>query len=553
MKTSAFSFLFFCFVLLWGNIEFVCAQQTTQTDSLKFYYELMMGSSDLKSFQAGKDYFERELAKSKSQKDTSKIVLLLEYEGFIEMNMKYDEEAEADLVLAIEYLENRQDSAGIEARKRIWNQLGIIYRRNDASDKALELYMRSLSLSQTPSDSITTLNNIGNTLRDLKRYDQAILNYQHAINLARRVDDKKKLATNLDNLGYTKSLSGRSGAVLDMEKALQLRKEIQDTRQYFTSYRHLSLHYKRNNQFDLAKKYAKEALENVRRYNNQSVYEADALKLLVSLDDDVLVSRYVFLKDSLEQAKKMEENQYALLKYDVEKEREATEREMQRLEIERTKRLWYQRLVALLVFISILIYYILVLRHKKDKLVEIINTENRISKKVHDEVANDVFRVMTQLQANRNSDENLLDDLEAIYTKTRDISNENSLVEVTHNFEQLLTDLLLSYKSEGVSVLTTGISKIKWDSISDLKKNTIYRILQELMTNMKKHSSATHVIVAFSSNSRKIIIDYKDNGTGAELKKGNGLRNTENRMAILGGSITFESRTNEGFKAKMIM
>jgi signal transduction histidine kinase len=71
------------------------------------------------------------------------------------------------------------------------------------------------------------------------------------------------------------------------------------------------------------------------------------------------------------------------------------------------------------------------------------------------------------------------------------------------------------------------------------------------MTNMKKHSKATAVIVTFQKEAAKLLIQYKDNGIGCKLSKHNGLHNTENRINSVNGTITFESEPNQGFKATM--
>lgn len=89
---------------------------------------------------------------------------------------------------------------------------------------------------------------------------------------------------------------------------------------------------------------------------------------------------------------------------------------------------------------------------------------------------------------------------------------------------------------------------IPWEKLSVNKKQVLYRVLQELMTNMKKHSQANLVAINFQHN-KKLIVSYKDNGKGTMLKKGTGLNHTENRMASIKGSITFETAPLKGFKA----
>jgi len=222
------------------------------------------------------------------------------------------------------------------------------------------------------------------------------------------------------------------------------------------------------------------------------------------------------------------------------------------LEKERQKRLKivYLSIGILGALLSLGVYFIIRTKHKKDKLQQVYDTESRISKKVHDEVANEVYHVITKIQRENHKDE-LLDDLEHIYNKTRDISKDNSAINVDDNFTEVLNDLLISYQSDSVNIITKNLSKIDWNVVNTLKKNTLYRVLQELMTNMRKHSKASWVVISFEQNHKNVAITYKDNGIGTNLQRGNGLTNAENRIRSINGNIIFESEVNKGFNVKI--
>jgi signal transduction histidine kinase len=158
---------------------------------------------------------------------------------------------------------------------------------------------------------------------------------------------------------------------------------------------------------------------------------------------------------------------------------------------------------------------------------------------------------MTKLQSKNLKEETVLDDLEFIYAKTRDISKESGIIDFKEDFKITLKDLLLAFQTDEVSVVTKGLNDIQWNSISDLKKTAIYRVIQELMTNMKKHSKASIVVLTFQKSGINFRINYTDNGVGTNLKKYNGLQNAENRIVSLNGTITFESQINKGFKVKI--
>jgi len=68
------------------------------------------------------------------------------------------------------------------------------------------------------------------------------------------------------------------------------------------------------------------------------------------------------------------------------------------------------------------------------------------------------------------------------------------------------------------------------------------------MTNMKKHSKATYVVIGFQKIGKKLQIQYMDNGVGCNLKSKNGLHNAENRIKAIRGTINFETAPQKGFK-----
>jgi len=72
---------------------------------------------------------------------------------------------------------------------------------------------------------------------------------------------------------------------------------------------------------------------------------------------------------------------------------------------------------------------------------------------------------------------------------------------------------------------------------------------------MKKHSHCSLVALTFKKNKNKLQIDYIDNGVGAEFdekKSKNGLQNVENRIQAIKGTITFDTKSNKGFKVSFI-
>lgn len=83
---------------------------------------------------------------------------------------------------------------------------------------------------------------------------------------------------------------------------------------------------------------------------------------------------------------------------------------------------------------------------------------------------------------------------------------------------------------------------------------TVYRILTELINNTLKYARADQIdiLIEYDEREKKIKSKYHDNGVGfdyqktIETPKGMGLLNIEHRIKILGGSLDYCSKENNG-------
>ena len=92
---------------------------------------------------------------------------------------------------------------------------------------------------------------------------------------------------------------------------------------------------------------------------------------------------------------------------------------------------------------------------------------------------------------------------------------------------------------------------VNWSTIEKAKQITLYRVLQELLVNMKKHSNSSLVVLSFNIDENKLCLNYTDNGVGFPSDKiilKNGLQNVENRIHAIKGTVTFDIKSNKGFK-----
>jgi signal transduction histidine kinase len=91
--------------------------------------------------------------------------------------------------------------------------------------------------------------------------------------------------------------------------------------------------------------------------------------------------------------------------------------------------------------------------------------------------------------------------------------------------------------------------------VPDSLKTVIFRILQEALNNIAKHSKAEFVEILLKEIGSKIELAIQDNGQGFDLennlseggsRKGLGLLSMRERAELSGGSFSIESIVGEG-------
>ncbi|MBI6117689.1 tetratricopeptide repeat-containing sensor histidine kinase [Salegentibacter maritimus] len=454
---------------------------------------------------------------------------------------------------ALRYLNREKDRQYLSSAHNI---IAIAYRNQGFYNDALNEYKNALRYSKNLEDSLIYQNNIGLVYQDQKKYKKAISIFQKIYSEVPQ-DDYRSRARNLDNLAFTKWLRNKHLDVsLELQQALQWRKAYNDKSGLTTSYFHLSEFYKNRNKIK-AIDYAKNWLETGE--TNTSLHsQVDALKQLLALSpsDTSYVSAYIHLSDSLKKTNLRAKNTFAKIKFDEERKQQEisslkASAALQTIENQKIKtRNYILMFVAMLtIALAIFIFYYNRQKHKKEKIIEIYNTETRISKKIHDELANDIYNIMSGLEAVVPT--KIIDKLESIYSRTRDISRENSKIDTGSGYLKQLVALLSNICPANIRLIISGENNIPWSTINREKKLVIYRVLQEFMVNMKKHSKASLVALVFNEENRYLKIHYSDNGIGTAkeaIKNGNGLQNVENRIFSINGTLTFETEKGKGLK-----
>lgn len=453
---------------------------------------------------------------------------------------------------AIKFL-NENNSKVYPIIKSNYNNLGIVSFNLKDYKKSLVFYDLAIKFSEEKFDVITYLNNKANTYREIKDYNNAIEIYTDI--LKKQDISKKDFSRIMTNLAKTKWLQNPSyNPVSELKEALNIRLQEKDLWGQNSSYAHLADYYTQKKP-DSALIYATK-MYGVAKTLRSPDDQIEALQKLIILENPEKSKQYFLtyqkLNDSLQTARSKAKNQFALIRYETEKNK-ANFQKAQADNVKKQNQILKQYAglgILGLILIGGGVWY---RRRKKilqqEKELEVKKTELRYSKKVHDKVANKVYRVMSEVEnVPEMKKEVLLDKLENIYEISRDISYDHEPTDEKH-----LVEMLDSYSSQDdVQLVKVGIQEIGWDTFSKDTQSEVFNVLQELMTNMKKHSKATRVVIIMSRINEEITIRYTDNGVGCDkLSPKNGIKNTGNRMESIGGTINFDAVSGEGFKAEL--
>lgn len=192
-------------------------------------------------------------------------------------------------------------------------------------------------------------------------------------------------------------------------------------------------------------------------------------------------------------------------------------------------------------------------------LVQMQEMENRrISRELHDSVGQALTSLLLSIRTIQNKEgaAPVQDELEELYRLTTETMEEVRRISLNLRplvLENLgLIDAIFWYvenfqKSTGIEVIFR--SAADQPSLAKEIELTIYRIIQEALTNVSKHAKARHVAITIGGGNDRILISIRDDGKGIDMavqKDGLGLLGMGERVRMLGGKLSIQGGKGEG-------
>jgi PAS domain S-box-containing protein len=190
------------------------------------------------------------------------------------------------------------------------------------------------------------------------------------------------------------------------------------------------------------------------------------------------------------------------------------------------------------------------------------NERSDIGKELHDNLNQILGAAKLYIEMAKTDDENremclekssgfIMNVIEEIRRISKTLSTPGMIMGLSDSIKLLLDDLIILHAIK-IEFRETGISE---EDLDERMQLTLFRIIQEQLNNILKHSKATHAIIDLSRQENEIILIVSDNGEGCnvlEEEKGMGMVNIKSRAEFYHGSVTIESRPGEGYKLKVI-
>ena len=185
-----------------------------------------------------------------------------------------------------------------------------------------------------------------------------------------------------------------------------------------------------------------------------------------------------------------------------------------------------------------------------------IRERNRIAREIHDTVGHKMTALFVQMELAYELINHDLDKARDTMNVCKDLAQE-ALEEVRFSV-QAIKEEEMTFLSSVNKLLnefhqSTGLKsnvEIQGDPshIPSTLQPTLIRMIQESVTNAKRHGDATVSSIKLVCGKEKVMIEVQDNGKGASLIiPGFGLKTMQDRINEMGGVLSYGSKEAQGF------
>lgn len=468
------------------------------------------------------------------------------------------------------------------------NNISIAYFETENYNQATLFAQKAIRILETlnePKDLANAYNSLANCYY-MQMQDSLALHY-FRLSLTQRLiaKDTEGLFAGYKNLGAIHfEMKDTATGISYIKRSLGLLTDKKDSVRWFTGYITLAEAYLYSGNLPEARTYldstalyvSKATTADKKEDYHYTLYQYFKKKneLNAALKHFELYSQY---RDTVVNAKRNQQLEELNVKYETEKKEKQLQR--QRYEIGKKNNWLIAGGAALLVLVvsGWFIYRNNQLRNRqkinqhiqrsKDLAAKALfegeqNERIRIARDLHDSVGQMLALVQLKLSSFPAPQKDLADLGGLIATTTGEVRN------ISHNLlpQELNFGLMAALEALTDKINLAGTVKVTLDADKDIRdtvwgKDTqlsIYRIIQEILTNILRHAEASIIRLELRKAASGVIIDIHDNGKGMELSslensKGIGWKNIKARIDLLDGTWELDSAPLKGSRMRILL
>lgn len=485
---------------------------------------------------------------------------------------------------SLQLLRLSEQTNDVATQVRAKNSIGWAYMELNQNRDALNWFFKALKQQNTLPQAQWqpfVCSNIAAVYNNLIMNDSAAYFAKKALDLALKKNDLSYLANcYFIYAGITNDLGDKKQTEYLLQQGLQVRKLIGDPFYIVSDIFQLGLLYANNHETDKGIAVLKEGIAIANQHNLLEklpiLYTALARNYKVAgnyIQYGKVMDTLMLLKDSLYKKNSAEALAEMQTKYDVQKKENTIIQQQYAL----TKKNFLIYAIAAVLAITVLSGFLFFQTRKKNQRLKLQAIEmeqkkkltnavmkaeederKRIAADLHDSVAQKMVVAKINLEA--------LGNTVLLESKQKEIFNNINILlkESTTEVRSLSHSMMpQAFERAGlVNSIKDFLDKIHHKNLkinfnadgdfSHMKENKaimIYRIMQECVQNVLKHSNATRLDVSMIAADNETDIIIEDNGCGfniEELNIGNGLKNIKSRIEFLNGRLEINSTPGKG-------
>lgn len=472
------------------------------------------------------------------------------------------------------------------------NNIAIVHQNLENLEKSLEYHEQALEYRIKMDDlygEAGSYGNMANVYVKLQDTTKAIEYYLKALQIFREINNKESISAMLSNLGNIYIAKGDEVFALELlNESLAIRESLGDKKGIASSLIKIGEAYTNLKQFEKASyalnkglQFAKEidvVEEEMAGYLNLAKMYALQLQLDSAFR---LMSLYISTKDSVYNQRLEQQIIDVQTRYETERMEQdidflKNKNELAELNLKqkRTENLLLILLIAVIIGIAIFTYYRYKLKQKaaldaaiiksnEQKLKAVLDGQEAERRRIARELHDGVGQKLAGLKLNWSGI------ISNVHTdNTVDIySNLSQLIDETASEVRSISHQMLPKELEQFGLISAieGLVSSSFNNSSirvsfehfGMKSRfsydielAIYRILQEMLSNILKHSEANMVKIELLKRRESVLLLVEDNGKGfnynSKKEHGIGLMNIESRAESVNGTLNYESQINKG-------